>query len=395
VTLEGSVSVQSSEQRSRSVAEWLAERQTDMISLLAELVNIDSGSLNKAGVDRVGDRMRAFFASHGIETTLTPVSAFGDAIHATIGAGAGRPILLLGHRDTVFADGEAQRRPFRSDDKRAYGPGVADMKAGLVMHCFVLAALKRHGGLLGTVNALFTGDEEVGSPASRAIIEATAKGARAVFNAEPGRKSGNIVDRRKGAVFMRLLVSGKAAHSGSAFDEGISAVEELARKTTRLHTLNERGGGVTVNVGTVGGGQSVNTVAPSAFCTIDLRYGVSAERAELMAAIEEIAGTSYVPGTSARLDVTGEFLPLKHSKESLALQDLYLPTAREIGLDIGSEATGGCADSGFTAAVGAPTLCAVGPVGSNGHSPDEYLEIDSIVPRAQALALTILRLDRP
>jgi glutamate carboxypeptidase len=194
---------------------------------------------------------------------------------------------------------------------------------------------------------------------------------------------------------MRLLVSGKAAHSGSAFDEGISAVEELARKTIRLHTLNERGGGVTVNVGTVGGGQSVNTVAPNAFCTIDLRYGVSAERAELMAAIEEIAGTSYVPGTSARLDVTGEFLPLEHSKESLALQDLYLPTAREIGLDIGSEATGGCADSGFTAAVGAPTLCAVGPVGSNGHSPDEYLEINSIVPRAQALALTILRLDRP
>jgi glutamate carboxypeptidase len=145
----------------------------------------------------------------------------------------------------------------------------------------------------------------------------------------------------------------------------------------------------------VGGGQSVNTVAPDAFCTIDLRYGVSEERARLVEAIEEITATSYVPGTSARLDVTGEFLPFEHSPESLALQDLYLATAREIGLDIRSEATGGCADSGFTAAVGAPTLCAVGPVGAGGHSPDEYLELDSIVPRAQALALTILRLDRP
>jgi glutamate carboxypeptidase len=393
--LERAVSVKAFEPRCHNVAEWLSERQADMISLLAELVNIDSGSYDKVGVDRVGEALRSFLAGHGIASTLTPVSTFGDTIHATSGTGAGGPILLLGHRDTVFPEGEAQRRPFRSDGTRAYGPGVADMKAGLMMHCFVLAALKRHGEVLGPVSVLFTGDEEIGSPASRPIIENAARGARAVFNAEPGRKSGNIVDRRKGAVFMKLAISGKAAHSGSAFDEGISAIEELARKTIRLHALNERGGNVTVNVGMVGGGQSVNTVAPDAFCTIDLRYGVSEERARLVEAIEEITATSYVPGTSARLDVSGEFLPFEHSPESLALQDLYLATAREIGLDIRSEATGGCADSGFTAAVGAPTLCAVGPVGAGGHSPDEYLELDSIVPRAQALALTILRLDRP
>ena len=143
---------------------------------------------------------------------------------------AGKNIVLMGHRDTVFPKGEAARRPFRIENGRAYGPGVADMKAGLVMNAFVLAAFRKFGAAPGPMVGLFTGDEEIGSPEGRIAIEAEGRMARAVFNSEPGRPSGNVVTARKGGVFMMLSIEGKAAHSGGNFEAGISAIEELARK---------------------------------------------------------------------------------------------------------------------------------------------------------------------
>ena len=172
-------------------------------------------------------------------------------------------MLLLGHRDTVFPKGTAAERPFRVENGRAYGPGVADMKAGLVMNAFVLEAFARAGGAARPLVALFTSDEEIASPASRPTIEAAARGARAVFNAEPGRTSGNIVSGRKGAMFLTIEVTGKPAHSGSAHDQGVSAIEELCRKVQALHALTDYATGTTVNVGLIEGGQSVNTVAPA------------------------------------------------------------------------------------------------------------------------------------
>jgi glutamate carboxypeptidase len=299
----------------------------------------------------------------------------------------------MGHRDTVFPAGEARRRPFRIEGELAYGPGVADMKAGLVMHAFVLAAFRRFGGEPAPLMALFTGDEEIGSPSSREIIEATARKARVVYNAEPARASGNVVTGRKGGVFMRFEITGKAAHAGVNFTEGISAIGELARKVEALHALTDLGRGITVNVGLVAGGQSVNTVAPWARGEIDLRYVAPADRDDLLAAIGRIVATSFVPGTQASLEIKGEFLPLVQSALSKRVFEHYVACAAELGIAVGGEFTGGCADSGFVAAAGAPVLCGMGPVGGKAHSPDEFLRLDTLVPRAQALALSILRLD--
>jgi glutamate carboxypeptidase len=287
--------------------------------------------------------------------------------------------------------GEAQRRPFRVEGQCAYGPGVSDMKAGLVMNCFVLAAIKQFGG--ASVAGLFTGDEEIGSPFSRPVIEQHARAARVVFNAEPGRPSGAVVTGRKGGVFMRFEITGKAAHSGANFAQGISAIGELAHKTLALHALSDVDRGITLNVGVVGGGQTVNTVAPSARGEVDLRFITPADRAAAMAKVEAIIAKSYVPGTTAKLEITGEFLPLVENDDGRALYQHYAACARELGREAPSEFTGGCADSGFAAATGVPTLCAVGPVGGRGHSPEEYMEVDTLVPRAQALALAILRLN--
>ncbi|MBN8900734.1 MAG: M20 family metallopeptidase, partial [Rhodospirillales bacterium] len=307
---------------------------------------------------------------------------------------AGANIVLMGHRDTVFPDGEATRRPFTIRDGIAYGPGVADMKAGLVMNCFVLAAFARFGAAPAPLVGLFTGDEEIGSPEGRAVIEAEARRARVVFNSEPGRVSGNVVTGRKGGVFMGFRITGKAAHSGGNFQDGISAIEELARKIQALHALTDLARGITVNVGLVSGGQSVNTVAPWAEGQIDLRYVQPEDKDEAMAAIAAIIGRAYVPGTSAELSIKGEFLPLTQTPAAKQLFDLYVDAAAETGFRTDGEFTGGCADSGFTAAMGAPTLCAVGPVGGKAHSPDEFLRLDSLVPRAQACARAILGLER-
>ena len=376
---------------STPIIAWLASQRDAMLALLEEVVNIDSGSYDKPGVDAVGERFRRFFDEHGIATTVIPNEGFGDAIKAQVDAsgGANKPIVLMGHRDTVFPKGEAARRPFRIENGRAYGPGVCDMKAGLVMNAFVLAAYAKFGGAPAPLVGLITSDEEIGSPACRPIIEETAREARAVLNSEPGRPSGNIVTGRKGGVFMRLEAYGKAAHSGGDFEQGISAIGELAHKIVALHAITDLARGTTVNVGLIAGGQSVNTVAPQAEAQIDLRYVTPPDREDAMRRIEEIVARATVPGTTAALAIKGEFKPLVQDEGSRALFDTYRSAMGDLGREVEGEFSGGCADSGFTASIGCPTLCAVGPVGGKAHSPEEYLEVETFVPRAQAMALTI------
>ena len=378
-----------------SVASWLAEHEGEMFELLEKLVNTDSGSYDKPGVDKAGEVIRDFLQGRGIDCDTIPVESYGDAVRATVPGrtgGGNRPVLLMGHRDTVFPKGEPQRRPFAIADGRAYGPGVADMKAGLVMNAFVLAAFAQVGGAPMPLVGLFTGDEEIGSPASGSIISQEARGAGAVFNSEPGRISGNVVTGRKGGIFFICRVTGKASHSGANFSDGISAIAELAEKITAWNRLTDLERGITVNVGLVSGGQSVNTVAPEARCEIDTRYVRLADRDWINDSIGAIADRSFVEGTSSDLTITGEFNPLEQSTQSASVFELYQHAGRESGLEIGGEFSGGCADSGLASAAGAPTLCGTGPVGAHVHTPDEFIELDTVVPRAQTLARTICRL---
>jgi glutamate carboxypeptidase len=381
------------------ITAWLATQQDPMVALLREMVDIDSGSYNKPGIDAVGSVVQRFMAAHDIPVEVVHQQKHGDCLRASVPwdgpqGNSGGNVVLMGHRDTVFPDGEAERRPFTIRDGIAYGPGVADMKAGLVMNCFVLAAFAKFGGSPAPLLGLFTGDEEIGSPEGRAVIEAEARKARVVFNSEPGRVSGNVVTGRKGGVFMVCRITGKAAHSGGNFTEGISAIEELARKVQALHAITDLDRGITLNVGLVSGGQSVNTVAPWAEGQIDLRYVSAPDRDDAMARISAIIERSYVPGTKAELTVRGEFLPLVQTQAAKRLFELYVQSAADTGFATAGEFTGGCADSGFTAGVGAATICAVGPVGGNAHSPGEFMRIDSLVPRAQACARAILRLEQ-
>jgi glutamate carboxypeptidase len=374
-----------------AIVEHLGRQHEAMIALLADLVNIDSGSYNKRGVDAVGARLREFLEPSGLAFDLFPNPTYGACIAARLpGGGAGnRPIILMGHRDTVFPDGTAATRPFRIAGNEAFGPGVADMKSGLVMNAFVLAAFARFGAPC-PLTGLYTADEEIASPSSRPVIEAEARDARAVFNSEPGRPSGNLVSRRKGAAFIEFEVTGRAAHSGAAHAQGVSAVEALARKVQRLHKLTDYDLGATVNVGLIGGGTAVNTIAARATAAVDVRFPTLNIMEKILGEVREICRCCEFPGSEGRILREGNFLPLEQDEAGRKLLDNYARAAAGLGFQVAGEATGGSADSGFTAALGTPTLCATGPVGGNAHRDDEWCRIDTIVPRAQALALTIL-----
>jgi len=377
----------------QQVLQWLGQSHDAMVALLRRIVDIDSGSYDKAGVDAVVAALREFLESNGVSCEVRPNASAGNCMRAVVKDSQGsadRPVVLMGHCDTVFPKGTVAQRPFRIEGDLAHGPGVADMKSGLVINSFVLAALAKAGAPLPLVG-LYTADEEIASPASRGFIEREVAGARAVLNAEPARPTGNLVTGRKGALFIEFEVSGVPAHSGVNHQEGASAIDAMCRKVLKLHGLTDYDSGTTVNVGLVSGGSSINTVAPIAQASVDVRFktldAMKAVRSRLGQIIDEVE----VPRTSARITQERNFLPLVPTPSSQLLFETYVQAAAELGFAVEGEFTGGSADSGFTAAAGIPTLCATGPVGGKVHTADEWLKLSTLVPRAQAIALTVLR----
>jgi glutamate carboxypeptidase len=372
-----------------AVLAWLAPRGDEMESLLHRLVDIDSNSFDKAGTDAVGDAVIEVLQADGIAVERIPKTGFGDVLRAEVpGRQANSYALMMGHRDTVFKKGTVATRGYTRVGDLAFGPGVCDMKAGLVSNIFTLRAIKAAGGLSFPVVALFTADEEIGSPTGRAEIENAARGARAVFNTEPGRVSGNVVTARKGGGSFHITVTGRAAHSGVNHKEGASAIEALGRKIVRLHALTDYSTGITTNVGVIKGGNTHNTVAPWAEAELDLRFVTLEQHARIVPEIEKIVHAEDVPGTSAEIKPIAIFLPLER-KHSDALFAIYKDAAARVGFAVDGEFTGGCADSGFTAALGVPTLCGLGPVGGKAHTDEEFCRLDTLVPRTQALAAAI------
>lgn len=376
--------------------DWLAGQRPAMQAALATLVGIDSNSHDRAGTDRVAQAMLGWLQAAGIAAEHRADAGEGDALLARLPGSrpTAAPVLLMGHRDTVFPTGTVARRPWRVDGDRGHGPGVSDMKSGLVLQCFVLMALQRMPPLPFPVLGLFTADEEIGSRRGRIAIEAHARGARAAFNAEPGRVSGNLVTERKGGATFTIDVTGRAAHSGVNHADGASAIETLARKVQALHALTDYAAGITTNVGLVSGGLSTNTVAPSAQARLDVRFCSLAQREAVFERIRAIVDAPGVPGTTATLAQDSEFLPLERCWSGELLQR-YQASAARVGFAVDGEFTGGCSDAGFTASLGIPTLCGVGPVGGKAHTDGEYCCLETLVPRAQALVGTIVGLADP
>ncbi|WP_205015436.1 M20/M25/M40 family metallo-hydrolase [Mycolicibacterium hodleri] len=375
-----------------------AARYRTFLDDLATLVNIDSGSLNAAGVNRIADFVQDRARRSGCRVERIPGapharSILGDRVVVRrSGRGTAR-ILLLAHMDTVFSDGTAASRPYRAFDGRAYGPGVCDDKAGLLAGLTVLELLAdADAETYGEVVLFCTPDEEIGSPTSRDDTARLAADADAVLSLECAREDGSLVSTRKGIVDVTVSVSGRAAHPGVDFERGANAVVAAAMLAADAHRLNGQLPGVRVNVGRLYGGERANVVPSSATVQLEVRVDPEPGLDAALAHVRAIADTVYVPGTVALMTVSGACPPLRSEPGQSALLAHARTVAHELGFQIQDVASGGAADANYAAAAGTPTLDGLGPIGGDDHSVDEWLDLESVVPRVAMLACLISRI---
>jgi glutamate carboxypeptidase len=381
-----------------------AVRATEQAYLadLERLVNIDCGSYTPAGVEEVATFVSGFLASLGAEvvTHRDPDGRLGPTIVGTVqgAAGAGPRLLLIGHMDTVFDPGTATERPYRSEGGKAYGPGVTDMKSGLLTGLYGLRALielTRSGGLpFERIVFVANPDEEIGSPTSSPHIRALAADADACFVLECARANGDIVSSRKGTIDLVLTVHGRAAHAGVEPEKGRSAILEAARIVRDLHALNGRWPGVTVNAGVISGGTRPNVVAERCVVEVDVRATDALSQDEAEAAIRVLAADTEVSDTTVEVERRARHRPMEKLERSGRLVDHAVAIARRLGFEVKDTATGGASDANTTSGLGVPTLDGLGPIGGNDHSPAEYLDLDSVVPRAALFAGLLLAVAR-
>jgi glutamate carboxypeptidase len=362
---------------------------------LERLVNVDCGSHTVAGVNEVARWMATRFGELGADVEVVPGGELGDTVIARWSGAEehARRLLLVGHMDTVFGPGTVAARPFRVEDGRAFGPGVSDMKAGLLAGVYAIAAL-REAGLPGwppaSVTFLANPDEELASPESTPLVEAAARRADAAFVLECARANGDIVSSRKGVADLVLRIHGRAAHAGVEPEKGRSAVVEAANKILALSALNGRWPGVTLNVGVISGGTRPNVVAEEAMLHLDLRAIEPATMALADAEIDRIAAQTTVPDVTCEVTRGGRFGPMVRSDGTARLADTAVALAARLGFGLRDAATGGGSDAGTISGLGVPVLDGLGPIGGNDHAPGEYLEINSIVPRTALLAGLLL-----
>src|SRR6266568_1221265 len=360
----------------------------DMLRVLRRFVTSESPSLEKAAADRCCTVVAKEWRKHGVRVERIPQKHRGDHLRMTFAHNQFRPtgqLLVLGHYDTVYSSGTLKGMPFRISGGKAHGPGIFDMKAGIVQALFALQALQ-HARLRLQKQIVFfwTSDEEIGSESSRKLIEAEARRSDAVFVVEPSfGPRGLVKTARKGVGQAELIVQGRASHAGLAPEEGINAVHELAAQLTRIENWNDARRGVSVNADIVEGGTRTNVIAERARAVLDLR----ALRASDMRQVERRLHALRPVHEGAKLKITGGFdRPPLERKNCAALFARAKSLAKQMNFSLGECTAGGGSDGNFTGALGIPTLDGLGAVGDGAHSDHEYVVAGTMPARAALLA---------
>src|SRR6266481_4276370 len=366
----------------------LKPRLPQMLARLRQFVEAESPSLEKAAADRCYGLIASAWRKYDVRVERLAQKHRGDHLRISYGPGKTRPagqLLVLGHYDTVYSGGTLRKMPFRISRGKAYGPGIFDMKAGIVQALFALHALQEtNAELRKRLVFLWTSDEEIGSESSRKLLEAEARRSDAVFVLEPSfGPRGLLKTARKGVGTAKLTVHGRASHAGLAPHDGVNAVHELARQIARLEQWNDLRRGIGVNADVIEGGTRVNVIAERARAVVDLR----ALRLADMRRLEHRLRALRPLTRGARLEIHGGFnrAPMER-KVSAALFSRAKSLAAQMGFSIGECVAGGGSDGNLTAALGVPTLDGLGAVGDGAHSAREYALIKTMPERAALLA---------
>ena len=370
--------------RMMDVVRVVAKGEERLKGRLRELVEVESPSEDKAAVDRAGELVVRWAEELGAKVKRHRQKAFGDVLEVRCGparSAKGR-VLLLGHLDTVWPMGTLAKMPWREADGKLWGPGVVDMKAGVVMALEAIAALKELGEER-PVTLLLVSEEEVGSPVSRGITERLAAECEAVLVLEPAQELA-YKTARKGVGQFELRVEGVASHAGVDFGAGHSAVREMARLVEKVSGFTDLSRGLTVNVGVIAGGTRSNVVAAECVAEVDVRIAKAGDAVR----VERMFRGLRVTDKACRLTVSGGINrpPMERKAGTVRLFRLAKKLAGEMGVKLEEAATGGGSDGNFTAAMGVATLDGMGAVGGGAHAAHEHVVAKHLVERTALIA---------
>jgi glutamate carboxypeptidase len=370
----------------REVLRWLTERQREMVAAVRDMVLRESPTHDKQACDALCSYLAREFEHLGGQVRIHRQRSAGNHLQANFAGGKERkPVLLLGHFDTVYDLGTLRTMPWHERKGCLYGPGVFDMKSGIAQIMFALAALREvRGGLSRPVTVLLVSDEEGGSDSSRALTERTARQCAAVLVCEPSGPGGALKTARKGVGSFVVKVTGQAAHSGLDFEKGHSAILELAHQIQAISQLTDLQRGTTLNVGVIRGGTRTNVIAAEALAEIDLRIAKKTEGAVME---RKLRGLRTV-NPKCRIEIEGGINrpPMERTKQVVTLFELARTIAHELGFPLEEIAVGGGSDGNFTAGIGIPTLDGLGAVGEGAHATHESIVVAELPRRATLLA---------
>lgn len=362
---------------------YLQENRERIVRDLGEFIERETPSTEKAALDDFARFLKDYAEeATGGEAEIVANESGGDHVRVEC-AGRGRPIVLLGHFDTVWPLGTLEEMPFRVENGIACGPGIFDMKCGLVQGFWAVRALRELGMSGRPVVFVCNSDEEIGSPESRDLIEHEASRASTVLVLEPSM-DGALKTARKGAGKFRLTLRGKAAHAGLDPFGGVSAIEELGRMIPRLHAHTNLESGTTVNVGVVSGGTRFNVIAAEATAEIDLRVVTRAEEERMVEVLSGLEAEN--PEVSVEVEGGMIWPPMERTKSTVELFSQARAFARDLSFDLEERSVGGASDGSLCAALGVPNLDGLGAVGGGAHATDEHVEVNHIPLRAALVA---------
>lgn len=369
---------------------YFKSRQGEMINLLKQLVHRESPSLDKKAVDNCLAFVVNEFKKIGARVSRFPQKGIGDFYTVEYPAkgnfGLKKPFLILTHIDTVWPVGKIAKMPFYVSGDRVYGPGVLDMKAGLVMvlsafRVFHQLSLRPSRKVLVFINSA----EEVGSQAAHEMISRLAKKCGYALCLEPALPGGALKTRRKGRLVVRLEARGKAAHAGTP-EKGVNAIDEIIRQVHRLRRLAKSG--VTMSLNQIGGGEKANVVAEAAWAVLDIRFWSNAQKSRILSALKQSRGS--VPGARLKHAIESYTPPMEKTKPSMAFLRTVRSIASDMDIHLQEGRTGGGSDASIASSLGLPTLDGLGPDGDGIHADHEHLLLPSLIQRA-ALLTEILR----
>ena len=371
---------------------FLEANEKAMFKYLEDLVHIQSGSHHKNGVDKVQQYIQKSFEGMAVSTEVVEQPNLGNhlVVRSNSPNESSDQVLIVGHMDTVFPS-DTGFNWYKEDDARCYGPGVIDMKGGLVVGIFAIKALQEVG-LLAEIplTFIFNSDEEIGSRSALELIQLEAAKSGLAFVLECGGLNGEVVTGRKGNLMVELHVEGKAGHAAFADQGKSSAILEMAHKIIQLESLNDFQKGITVNVGKVEGGIGPNTVAE--FCTaqIDFRYVDPQDFGNIESSVADITGETRVKGTGSRVEFLSGRPPMPQNQANKKLYAIAQRAAEELGIPVREQFRYGGSDANFIADLGIPVLDGLGPVGAKDHSDEEYMIKESLLQRTLLFTLTLL-----